>query len=97
MIFKMAEEEMLCLATEKNYRNLQRLLFVSHESKATYDSGPPKFNLEDQTDQQALTNLSSTKTIFVDWQEALQYQSKFDCQIVAFALEQMLCVFCYVV
>ena len=51
----MAEQkELLCFAIENNDIVLHRLLLLSEENNSTYCCNTRKFNMEDQTDQQAL-------------------------------------------
>ena len=61
-IFNMAEqEELLYLAIQRNDKNLQRLLLMPQEGRTTYDPDLPRFNLEDQSDQQALNKFRFDK------------------------------------
>ena len=61
-ILNMAEqEELLYLAIQRNDENLQRLLLMPQEGKTTYDPDLPRFNLEDQSDQQALNRFRFDK------------------------------------
>jgi len=55
------QEELFCLAIENNDMVLQHLLLLSEESKSTYCCNTRKFNIEDETDQQALNKFRFDK------------------------------------
>ena len=79
------QEELLCFAIENNDIILHHLLLLSKENKSMYCCNTRKFNMENQTDQQALKKFRFDKENIQRLAKALQYPSKFDYQIVVFA------------